>query len=152
MFRGLTSINLDTKGRMVMPTRYRDALARESATVILTIDPEVTCLLLYPLKEWELIEKKIEALPSFNQATRRIQRLLIGHATEVDLDGSGRILLPPLLREYAGLDKRVMLVGQGKKFELWDESHWEARRCRWLEEESGTDSLVLPEEVKSISL
>ena len=151
MFRGLTGINLDTKGRMVMPTRYREALARDGSTVILTIDTEATCLLLYPVKEWELIEKKIEALPSFNQATRRIQRLLIGHATEVELDGNGRILLPPLLREYAGLDKRVMLVGQGKKFELWDETQWQQGRAQWLTEAAGKLS-ELPTGLESISL
>jgi MraZ protein len=151
VFRGLTGINLDTKGRMVMPTRYREALARDGSTVILTIDTEATCLLLYPVKEWELIEKKIEALPSFNQATRRIQRLLIGHATEVELDGNGRILLPPLLREYAGLDKRVMLVGQGKKFELWDETQWQQGRAQWLTEAAGKLS-ELPTGLESISL
>ena len=151
MFRGLTAINLDTKGRMVMPTRYRDALAKDCSTVILTIDTEVTCLLLYPLKEWEFIEKKIEALPSFNQATRRIQRLLIGHATEVELDGNGRLLLPPLLREYAQLDKRVMLVGQGKKFEVWDETQWQQGRSDWLTDATKKLS-ELPAGLDSISL
>jgi MraZ protein len=94
---------------------------------------------------------KLAALPSFNPAARRIQRLLIGHATEAELDSHGRILLAPLLREYAGLNKRIMLVGQGKKFEIWDEEHWQQRRGQWLEEESSTDS-SLPDEVKSLSL
>lgn len=153
MFRGINGINIDAKGRMAMPTRYRERLQLDSNnTVVLTIDTEEQCLLVYPLPEWELIETKLAALPSFNPAARRIQRLLIGHATDVELDGNGRILLPTLLREYAGLEKKAVLVGQGKKFELWDESHWEKSRSRWLEEESGADGSVLPEEVKSISL
>jgi MraZ protein len=90
-------------------------------------------------------------LPSFNVAARRIQRLLIGHATEVEIDNHGRILLPPLLREYAGLNKHAMLVGQGKKFELWDDSQWQARRTEWLSEESHSED-DLPEEVKTLSL
>jgi MraZ protein len=117
----------------------------------LTIDTEEKCLLLYPLAAWEEIESKLAALPSFNPAARRIQRLLIGHATETELDTHGRILLPPLLREFAALNKRAMLVGQGKKFELWDDQLWQERRAEWLDEESQSED-DLPEEVKSLSL
>lgn len=153
VFRGITGLNIDAKGRVVMPTRYRERLALDSqSAVVLTIDTEEQCLLLYPLPEWEEIEKKLAALPSFNPAARRIQRLLIGHATDVEMDGQGRILLPPLLREYAGLTKRAVLVGQGRKFELWDEAHWDDSRGRWLQEESDTSDSELPDEVKSISL
>lgn len=152
MFRGVNGINIDAKGRIVMPTRYRDSLQDEcKGCVVMTIDTEERCLLLYPLPAWEEIEGKLAALPSFNTAARRIQRLLIGHATEAELDSQGRILLPPLLRDYAGLNKKIMLVGQGKKFEIWDEEHWQQRRGQWLSEESMSDSL-LPEEVKSLSL
>lgn len=154
MFRGINAINIDAKGRIVIPTRYREHLLLEKNqnSVVLTIDTEDRCLLLYPLLAWEEIEKKLALLPSFNPAARRIQRLLIGHATDVELDGQGRILLPPLLRDYAGLTKRAVLVGQGKKFELWDETHWENQRGRWLQEESNTRESLLPEEVKSIAL
>jgi len=153
MFRGINGVNIDVKGRIVMPTRYRDRLELDSQNaVVLTIDTEERCLLLYPLPEWEEIERKLAALPSFNPAARRIQRLLIGHATDVELDSNGRLLLPPLLREYAGLEKRAVLVGQGKKFELWDEAHWETCRGRWLQEESKPGDSILPDEVKSISL
>ncbi len=153
MFRGINGINIDTKGRIAMPTKYRDRLQLDSkSSVVLTIDTEERCLLLYPLPEWEEIERKIAALPSFNPAARRIQRLLIGHATDVEMDAQGRILLPPLLREYAGLNKRAVLVGQGKKFELWDETHWTNSRDHWLEEESNGSNSGLPDEVKSISL
>lgn len=136
-----------------MPTRYRERLQLDSqSAVIVTIDTEEQCLLVYPLPEWEVIEKKLAGLPSFNPAARRIQRLLIGHATDVEMDNQGRILLPPMLREYAGLHKRAVLVGQGKKFELWDEAHWEKCRGKWLQEESNLGDSALPEEVKSISL
>lgn len=153
MFRGINGINLDAKGRMAIPTKYRDALQEISnSAVVLTIDTEEQCLLLYPLTEWEEIERKLAGLPSFNQAARRIQRLLMGHATDVEMDGQGRILLPPPLRDYAGITKRAVLVGQGKKFELWDETHWEKRRSLWLQEESTKSDDELPDEVKSISL
>lgn len=153
VYRGINSLHVDAKGRIVMPTRYRERLQLDShSTVILTIDTEERCLLVYPVPEWEEIEKKLASLPSFNPAARRIQRLLIGHATDVEMDTQGRLLLPPPLREYAGLDKRAVLVGQGKKFELWDEAHWDTRRTRWLEEESSSDESSLPDEVKSISL
>lgn len=153
MFRGINGINIDSKGRMNMPTRYRERLQVESQNaVVLTIDTEEKCLLVYPQPEWEVIEKKLAALPSFNAAARRIQRLLIGHATEVEIDTQGRILLPTILREYAGLDKKAVLVGQGRKFELWDEAHWHERRAHWLQEESDAKGQDLPDEVKSISL
>ncbi len=153
MFRGINGINIDAKGRIVLPTRYRERLQLDSkSSLILTIDTEERCLLLYPLPEWEEIERKLAVLPSFNPAARRIQRLLIGHAADLEMDGQGRLLLPPLLRDYAGLEKRAILVGQGKKFELWNEAHWEKCRKRWLEEESKATDSALPDEVKSISL
>lgn len=152
MFRGVNGINIDAKGRVAIPSRYRDRLQQDGrGSVVLTIDTEERCLLLYPLPAWEEIESKLAALPSFNPAARRIQRLLIGHATEIELDTQGRVLLPPLLREFAGLNKSVMLVGQGKKFEIWDETLWQKQRQKWLDEESSTDS-TLPDEVKNLSL
>jgi MraZ protein len=152
MFRGVNAIQIDEKGRMAIPTRYRPKLEQEaSGQLVVTIDTEVQCLLLYPLPVWESIEQKIEALPSFNRAARRIQRLLMGHATEVSLDSHGRILVPQLLREYAGLQKAVMLVGQGKKFEIWDETQWNEARNSLLEEglEMGGN---LPTELELLSL
>ncbi len=152
MFRGLSSINLDAKGRMAMPARYRAALEQDAqGLLVLTIDTEQPCLLLYPHHQWEVIEAKLEALSSFNPATRRIQRLLIGHATELEMDGSGRILLPTLLREYAGLDRCVMLVGQGKKFELWGEAQWQQGREAWLKEPIDNEKGI-PVELQNISL
>ncbi|OGT56575.1 MAG: cell division/cell wall cluster transcriptional repressor MraZ [Gammaproteobacteria bacterium RIFCSPHIGHO2_12_FULL_42_10] len=153
MYRGITGVNIDAKGRIAMPTRYRERFLLDSKnTIVLTIDTEEKCLLLYPLPEWEEIEKKLAVLPSFNPAARRIQRLLIGHATDIEMDGQGRLLLPPLLREYAGLQKEAVLVGQGKKLELWDNAHWEVCRHAWLKEESNLSDCGLPEEVSNISL
>jgi MraZ protein len=134
-FRGVSNLSLDAKGRIVLPARYRERLLEIcNSEMIVTIDTEQPCLLIYPLPEWELIEEKIEALPSFNPTTRRIQRLLIGHATEVEVDGNGRMLLSNPLREYAQLGKKVVLIGQGKKFELWDEGIWSQRMESWLSE------------------
>jgi MraZ protein len=151
VFRGIHAINLDDKGRMAVPSRFRAQLdAAGDVRLVLTIDTESPCLLLYPFVEWELIEQKLQALPSFNQATRRIQRLLIGHATEIELDSHGRVLLPPLLREYAKLNKRITLIGQGKKFELWDEQVWQTHCDQWLSDNLKPDGV--PPELEGISL
>jgi MraZ protein len=151
-FRGINAINIDGKGRIAVPTRYRDALLAEDAgALVVTIDPEETCLLLYPLQAWQVIESNLQRLPSFNSQARRIQRLLIGHATDVELDNNGRVLLPPLLREYATLSKRVVMIGQGNKFEVWDEDLWQSKRAEWLQEEASLED-TLPEEMKTFSL
>jgi len=151
MFRGLHTINLDAKGRLAIPTKYREPLAELcGARLVATIDTEERCLLIYPVNEWEEIQQKIEALPSFNPVARRIQRLLIGHATDLELDGSGRVLLPQPLREYAGLEKESVLVGQGKKLELWSKAQWQSRRDDYLDMVSDPDQL--PDELQSLSL
>ena len=141
MFRGITALNLDTKGRLAVPVRYRDQL--KSGQLVVTIDTDENCLLLYPDHEWEVIERKIEALPSLNTHSRRLQRLLIGHATDIKPDAQCRILLPPLLREYAGLQSAVILLGQGKKFELWDAAHWEQRRQVWLQADKAQENTLI---------
>jgi MraZ protein len=152
MFRGINHINLDPKGRVAIPMRYRDRLQLDCKNqLIATIDPEASCLLIYPMPEWEIIEQKIQALPSFNKATRRIQRLLIGHATELEIDNQGRILLPQSLREYAKLNKTLVLVGQGKKFELWDETTWHKQRDTWLAEENAKGDEI-PEALQDLAL
>jgi MraZ protein len=149
MFRGVTALTLDSKGRLAIPARHREALlARGNGQLVVTVDHD-PCLLLYPLPDWLAIEEKLERLPSFEPNARRMQRLLIGHATECELDASGRILLPAPLREYARLDKSVMFVGQGKKFEIWDEREWSARRAEW--QAQGLEG-ALPPELGSLSL
>lgn len=150
MFRGVNSITLDVKGRMAMPTRYRDRLTSLcEGQLVVTVDRD-HCLLLFPLPHWEELERKLVKLPSMNKQSRRLQRLLIGHATELELDGNGRILLPPPLREFADLDKRIVMIGQGNKFEIWNETLWTERRDQWLNEVDGDEDL--PTELESLSL
>ncbi|QZY89771.1 division/cell wall cluster transcriptional repressor MraZ [Pantoea dispersa] len=125
MFRGATLVNLDSKGRLAVPTRYRELLLAESqGQMVCTIDLHQPCLLLYTLPEWEIIEKKLARLSSMNPNERRVQRLLLGHASECQMDNAGRLLLANTLRQHASLTKEVMLVGQFNKFELWDEQTW----------------------------
>ena len=110
-----------------MPSRYRDELlSRCAGQLIVTVDAVDPCLCVYPLTEWELIEAKLRQLPSLVEENRRLQRVLIGNAVDLELDGNGRFLVPPRLREHAGLDTHAMLVGQLNKFQLWNESAWNA--------------------------
>lgn len=153
MYRGINAIKMDDKGRMSIPAKYRDALkAPDSTGIVVTIDTESPCLLLYPKAVWEEIETKLQALPSFDRAARRIQRLLIGHATDLELDNSGRILIPTPLREYAGLSQATVLVGQGNKFEIWSEVNWQNGRAEWLESARTDQEEALPDQVRQLSL
>lgn len=150
MFRGVNQVNMDGKGRLTVPTRYRDEILETCrGSMVVTIDTEERCLLIYPQPSWEDIQRKVESLPSFNSAARRVQRLLIGHATDIPMDRNGRILITPPLREYAMLDKQIVLLGQGNKLELWDEATWTDRRDQWLEVQSEGG---MPEELQSLSL
>ena len=136
MFRGGSSINLDAKGRMALPTRYRtDLVERCEGRVVLTVHDD-RCLLLYPQPEWDEIERKLVRLPNQNKRTRTLQRMLLGHATELEMDKSGRILIPPRLREFANLEKRIVLAGLGNKFEVWNEEAWERIGSSWMESDS----------------
>ncbi|MDF7681733.1 division/cell wall cluster transcriptional repressor MraZ [Enterobacteriaceae bacterium ESL0689] len=152
MFRGATLVNLDSKGRLSVPVRYRDALLKEaSGQLVCTIDIHHPCLLLYPLPEWEVIEQKLSRLSSMNPVERRVQRLLLGHASECQMDNSGRLLIAPVLRQHAGLIKQVMLVGQFNKFELWDEMTWYRQVREDIDAEKfATDAL--PERLQDLSL
>lgn len=151
MFRGVHHLSLDAKGRMAMPARQRDRLQSLCAgQLVATIDTQSRCLLVYPLPTWEDLEREIQKLPTLNPAVRRFQRLLIGYASDIECDGSGRVLMPPSLREYARLERKVVLVGQGNKMELWDEDTWLAERDGWLQD-SASDGAV-PEELLRLSL
>jgi MraZ protein len=133
LFRGVSILNLDAKGRLAIPARYREQLQDCCASrLVITVDKD-RCLLIYPEPNWVEIERKLERLPSFNPTARKLQRLYIGHAHDVEMDGQGRVLLPPELRRFASLDKRVALVGQSNKFELWDEDTWTGERDGWLD-------------------
>lgn len=117
MFQGSSALNLDAKGRMTVPTRHRDALQVQcEGRVTLTRHPD-GCLLLYPRPVWELRRDQIAAFP---MTARALQRILLGNAMDMEMDGSGRILISPELREAARLEKEVMLLGMGAHFELWD--------------------------------
>jgi MraZ protein len=151
MFRGVQHINMDAKGRLAMPARQREPLLSECAgKVVVTIDTQSACLAIYPLPEWERIERDIQNLPALKPAVKRFQRLMLGYATDLELDGNGRMLLPPPLREYARLDKKLVLVGQGNKLELWSEPLWLAEREQALLD-SGPEA-ELPEELMSLTL
>jgi MraZ protein len=151
MFRGVQHINMDAKGRLAMPARQREPLlAHCNGQLVATIDTQSRCLFIYPLPEWEKIERDIQELPALNPAVKRFQRLVIGYATDLDLDSNGRLLLPAPLRDYAQLEKKLVLVGQGKKLELWAEDLWMAEREQALAD-SGPEA-VLPEELMSLTL
>ncbi|MBX2849785.1 MAG: division/cell wall cluster transcriptional repressor MraZ [Acidiferrobacterales bacterium] len=150
MARGSNYINLDAKGRMSIPTKHRAALVGESeGRLVVTISPTDKCLLLYRLEDWNVVEQKLIALPTLNSQTRTLKRMLIGNADDCAMDGSGRILLSQQLREFASIDKKVVLVGQGDKYEIWDEAHWVAQRDSMLIEE--LDESALSAELEALS-
>jgi len=151
VFRGVQHINMDAKGRLAMPARQREPLVVESAgQVVVTIDTQSACLVIYPVSEWERIEKDIQNLPALKPAVKRFQRLVLGYATDLELDGNGRLLLPQPLRDYAQLEKKLVLVGQGNKLELWSEALWLAERDRALRN-SGPEA-ELPDELMLLTL
>jgi len=134
-----------------MPARYRARLLEGcGGRLIVTVDRD-HCLLVYPLPEWEIIESKLIQLPSLNRQARLMQRLLIGHATELEMDGQGRILLPAMLREFAGLKKKAVLIGQGKKLEIWDEDTWVESQEEWMALVQADDG-DLPAALEELSL
>ena len=151
MFRGLNKISLDAKGRFAIPVRYKDSLSNLSSNLLICTIDQDHCLLLYPLKFWKSIEKKIMALPTLNSTSRRLQRLMVGHASEIEIDSNGRILIPKELREFAKLTKQVMLVGQGNKFEIWNYDDWNTGREKWLSTKEA-DLSELPPEFGTLSL
>jgi MraZ protein len=149
MFRGATKVTLDAKGRLAIPTRYRDRiLSRSNGELVVTVDRDY-CLLIYPYPDWEEIERKLIRLPTMNKQARRLQRLMVGYATEMELDGNGRILISKELREFANLDRQAILLGQGKKFELWNDKAWSDKRDSWLNME---DEIGLSGELDTLSL
>jgi MraZ protein len=148
MFRGATSLNLDAKGRLAVPSKHRDALLAQCAGhLVLTAHPH-RCLLLYPQPAWEPIQAKMMALSSFDKQSSALQRLLVGYAEDIEMDSAGRLLVSPVLREFAGLEKQAMLVGQGSHFEVWNMDAWRAQ----LERVMASDEMMLPAELEGFSL
>jgi MraZ protein len=133
LFRGISTLSLDAKGRIAIPSRYRERLSQLCASqLVLTLSPFDRCLSLYPLNEWEGIETKLLQLSDFDRQSRRTKQMMRGYATECEPDGHGRILLSQQLREFAGLAQNVAFLGAGNKFEIWDEATWTRQRTEWL--------------------
>lgn len=139
---GTTKLNLDERGRLGVPTRYRDELrvqAENKLWVTIGPEPEEKRLLIYPDPEWKEVQGDLRRQDGSQHKVRHAQRRMIGAAAEVVLDSNGRVLIPQLLREYAGLDKKVVLVGMLRKFELWAEPLWEEAMVKGDEEHAGAD-------------
>lgn len=140
MFLGISSVNLDAKGRLAIPARHRDRLiALSGGKLIVTVEVLEPCLLLYTLPAWEQVQNSLTDLSNVKRSNRQIQRLMLGYASDVDVDGSGRIRIPSELRSYADIQKRVILMGQGKKIEIWDSESWQKRVADWKLHQSDED-------------
>ncbi len=125
MFRGVRSISLDSKGRIAIPSRYRAFLEeRGQKVLVLTLSPLDPCLCLYPLEQWEVLEQKLESLNDFDKRSRRAKQMMLGYATDCEMDSHGRIRIPKEHQDFADLDKQISFVGQGKHFAIWNESVW----------------------------
>jgi MraZ protein len=152
MFRGVNNINLDVKGRMAVPARHREQFAvGDQYELMLTLAHRGTCLLLYPLSEWEMIERRLIELSDLNNSAYRLKQILLGHANLCEFDGSGRVLIPPVLREHLQIGKRAALVGMGNKLELWQEERWQEERNLSLSQIGETD-LEASEELSGLTL
>lgn len=150
MFRGVTTVNLDVKGRFAIPTRYREELqdcCERQLIVTIAINEKCTgelgCLWLYPLPEWEKLELTVSKLPTLNKMAGKLRRFLIGNATETEMDAQGRLLLSEKLRKFAGMEKKLILVGQLNKFEIWNEDAWNTKEREWMNanDDEGLDEL-----------
>jgi MraZ protein len=124
VYFGETAINLDAKGRLAIPIRYRDAIQEQCGSrLVLTYSAfDSGALWLYPEPGWERVRDEVTGLSTFNPGHRSLQRRLVGSATALEPDGAGRIQLPLTLRQVAGLEKRVVLMGMGSRFEIWNEA------------------------------
>lgn len=130
MFRGSFEHSVDSKGRVSVPSKFRDIIAdRYDGRLVMAMDFD-RCLTVYPLEEWEKLEEKIKTLPMMQKEVKDFMRFFFSSATECELDKQGRILIPPIHRERAGITKNVMLVGIINKIEIWDAEAWEARNSQ----------------------
>ena len=152
MFRGFQTVNIDDKGRLAVPSRYRQRLSADAGgQLVLTLNPLDRSLWLYPQNNWEQIETKLAALSEFDKRSRRTKQMMRGYACDCQLDSQGRVLIPAELRDYARLQKQAVILGQGNKFEVWDQSSWEQQRDVWLSQIDTEDS-EFSEALKSLSL
>ncbi len=123
MFRGRYEHTIDGKGRTSIPSKFREVLATnyDERLIITNFD---NCLWSYPVAEWQVIENKVAALPQFREDVKALQRFFVSAATECPIDKQGRILIPPTLRSYAGLEKNIVFVGMTKRIEIWSQERW----------------------------
>jgi len=150
MFRGIHLLSIDAKGRIKIPTRHLGQVTKIcSGQMVMSIHPDDSCLVLYPLKDWQQLELKIGELPSLNIHTKKLSRKLIGYAIECELDKIGRILIPSSHKNYANLNNKAILSGQGKSFEIWDERAWK-EQIEKLERLS--NQAEVPQEISKLSL
>ena len=144
MFQGETAITIDDKGRLAIPTSYRDLVARECGNrLVLTYSPfDLGCLYLYPQSTWETVRDQVNALPRTRSVNRQIQFKLVGAACFVEPDGNGRISIPASQRSASGLEKRAVLLGMGDKFEIWSEQAHHAQIRQTLSDADLGDGLL----------
>lgn len=139
MFRGASKVTLDAKGRLAIPSRFREhLLTRADGRLVATVD-RAGCLLVYPQPEWEDFARRLNALPGLRPQVRQYQRVMLGNALDLEMDGHGRVLVSRVLRDFAGLEKQAVLVGQGNKFELWDEERWNGSLDEWMASDEPLD-------------
>ena len=152
MLRGASALHLDTKGRLAIPGRYRSELVErcDGQMVVTVNNNKEHCLWMYPLDEWTQVEQKVASLPDFDPNHQKLKRFFIGHASDTEMDKNGRVLLPAPLREFAMMTKEIYLIGQGNKFELWNEELWTRRRAQWLEEKMDLEKISV--ELEQLSL
>ena len=151
-FRGISKVSVDAKGRFSLPKQRREHLqACGVSTVVVTADPG-RCLLIYPMNEWLLFEAQLTALPNAHPAARHFQRLYLGYAAEVEFDSSGRLLLTSELRDYAGIERKATLIGQGKKLELWDVDRFEEQSAKWADELNDLPPDEVPEFIQKLNI
>jgi MraZ protein len=150
MFRGIHLLSMDAKGRIKIPTRHLGQVTKIcSGQMVMSIHPDDSCLVLYPLKDWQQLELKIAELPSLNIHTKKLSRKLIGYAIDCELDKIGRILIPSSHKNYANLNNKVILSGQGKSFEIWDERAWKDQIDKL---ERLSNQTEVPQEISKLSL
>lgn len=128
MYSGSHAITMDAKGRLAIPARIRDQLVADcGGRIVVTAHHEERCLLVYPESQWQLLAPQVQALPNIqSKSVRKLQRRLLGHAVPLELDANGRVLLPPTLRDFAGLEKDLIVTGLGHRLEIWSEAAWAA--------------------------
>ena len=134
MFSGVSNLNLDSKNRIAIPAKYRDVILNEHDNRLVITLESAKCLLIYPESIWEVVRNKVQNLPnSVHPLVKSYQRLVLGHAETLELDKTGRILLPATLRQMIGLSNELALVGMGDKFELWDKVKWDEETSQALQ-------------------